>query len=292
MEQRVYPLCVTSKILQKREDGTPVPFEETLRFLTRAGFAEIDMSLEPPEVLQQGWRQAFEEKLRLCDQMGVRVRYAHLPYHYPKDDDASAWDDFALATRRAIDLAKMAGADCAAIHPHSFAKMDYDPDQERTHALRFLEPYQNHALQRGFPLALENMRGPGKGADPALRRFGTEVDVLLSVADTLQMGVCWDTGHGNISGQAQFSSITKIGKRLKMVHLNDNFADDDVHLAPFLGRVHWQEVVDGLQAVNYHGALNLEVHCNALPDALRELYALLMGAAAKKLQDMMNTNRT
>lgn len=280
-------LCVTSKIVAALQDGKRVPFEETLIFLKRTGFSEIDMSLEPPLLLSDDWESQLKERLRLCEREKVRIRYAHMPYHYPKEDNTAAWREFFIATCRAIDFAMQAGADCAAIHPHAFMTREYDPQKEYDHALRFLEPYQDYALKKGFTLALENMRGAGRDADPLIRRFGTEVRDVIALADALQMGVCWDTGHGNISGQNQREAITQIGPRLKMVHLNDNFALDDVHLALFLGNIDWNEVAEGLNAVHYQGSLNTEVHCNRLPDALRAPYAAYMAEAVQQLKQMM-----
>ena len=283
----MWNLCVTSKIIQQRQDGTAIPFGETLDFLKRAGFEEIDMSLEATLLLADNWQAEMENRLRLCEQAGIRIRYAHLPYHYPQAEDTAGWEDFSLATRRAIDFAVRAGADCAAIHPHTFPTRDYDPEKERARALQFLSPYQEYAVQRGFPLALENMRSAGHHADPALRRFGTAVEDVISLADELSMGICWDTGHGHISGNPQYESLVKIGHRLRMVHLNDNFAEDDVHLALFLGKIDWESVACGLRAVNYRGSLNTEVHCNTLPDALRTSYAAYMAEAVKKMKTML-----
>ena len=280
-------LCVTSKILQKTESGDDIPFEETLRFLKAAGFEEIDFGFDSKMLLQEDWKSGFEKKIRLCRQMNVRVRYAHLPYNYPGREEKEAWKHFYRASCRAMDLAQTAGADCAAIHPHTAMTQAYDPEKEHRQALAFLTPYLEYAQKIGFPLALENMRGPGRSASGAIQRYGMAAEDVIRLADELEMGICWDTGHGNISGQNQYASLIQIGKRLKMVHINDNEGEDDVHLAPFLGKIDWTQVVKALQEIRYTGSLNLEVQCNQLPDHLRTAYAAYMGCAAEKLQSMM-----
>ena len=68
-----------------------------------------------------------------------------------------------------------------------------------------------------------------------------------------------------------------------MVHINDNFAEDDVHLAPFLGRIDWQQTMKALKEIGYSGSMNLEVKCNALPMELRESYAAYMAASGRYL---------
>ena len=280
-------LCVTSGIISRRADGSRIPFDEALRFLKAAGFEEIDFGFNTPMLLAEGWREAFRLAVKQASDAGVRVRYSHLPFDYPKPDGAYDWDEFMLASRRAMALSVEAGVDCAAIHPRTSMTRDYDAARERDAALEFLAPYRDAAKAEGLTLALENMRGPGQSAPKEIQRYGTQVDELIGMADALGVGVCWDTGHANISAQPQRESIERVGARLKMVHLNDNFAEDDVHIAPFVGNVDWKGVAEGLKAVGFRGGLNLEVSCNRVPEALRESYAAYMAAAARQIGAMM-----
>ena len=151
-------------------------------------------------------------------------------------------------------------------------------------AYPILVPYRDEAKKAGLRLALENMRGPGKSADPAIRRFGMDIKEIIELADRLGIGICWDTGHGNISGQPQYASIHAVGDRLLMVHLNDNHDEDDIHLAPFLGTVKWRDAMTALREIGYRGSLNLEVQCVRVPEALRESYAAYMGKAVRELE--------
>lgn len=70
-----------------------------------------------------------------------------------------------------------------------------------------------------------------------------------------------------------------------MVHINDNFGEDDVHLAPFLGSLPWDDVLRALREVGYAGSMNVEVSCSRLPEALRKPYVAYMGAACRYLID-------
>ena len=280
-------LCVTSGIIRKYDDGTPVPFDEALSFLKRAGFDEIDLDITTPMMLREDWESNCHSMIDKSASLGIRIRYAHLPFDYPGNKSEYNWNDFYTASCRAISLAVAAGVDCAAIHPRAFMTRDYDAAAEHEAAFRFLTPYRDYAKQAGLTLALENSRGPGRSAPPEIKRYLTEVDDLIQLADELDIGICWDTGHANISAQAQKESLLKIGKRLKMVHINDNWAEDDIHTAPFLGNICWGEVMEGLKAVGYSGSLNLEVSCNRLPNALRPIYAEYMASSARVLIDMM-----
>lgn len=279
-------LCVSSHMLGTT--GTLDEFRETLAFNKRAGFEEIDFAFDTPMMLREGWQEDFRAKLAMAREAGVPIRYAHLPFDYPGAGKAYGWEEFYLASCRAIDLAVEAGADCAAIHPKTGLTREYDADKEHKAVIEFLAPYCEYANKAGLQLGLENMRGPGQSAPREIRRYLTETDDLIRVADELGTGICWDTGHAHISAQPQTESLVKVGKRLKMVHINDNFAEDDVHIAPFIGSVDWEGVAAGLRGAGYQGSMNLEVTSRKRPEEIRFEYAVYMAASARKLVKMMD----
>lgn len=280
-------LCVSSDIVTHRKDGSPLPFREALHFLREAGFEEIDHGFTTPSLLSENWKEDFLGKISAAREEGIRFRYTHLPFDYPGVDSTYGWEEFRLASIRAMELSVLAEADCAAIHPRTSMTRDYDAARERDAALGFLSLYRDEAEKAGLALALENMRGPGKSAPKEILRFGTETADLIKLADDLGIGICWDTGHANISAQRQEESLLLIGSRLRMVHVNDNFAEDDVHIAPFLGNTDWAGVARGLKGIGYEGSLNLEVTCNRRPEPLRADYARYMAASARLLVSMI-----
>lgn len=279
-------LCVSSGISEMLPDQIRLPFQAGVDLAREAGFEEFDMGLNSCQLLREDWEAALADMAETIHRSGMRIRYVHVPYDYPKNDGEEAWERFSLATFRAIDQVSAWGADCAAIHPRCYMKQDYDADREYAEATAFLRPFCEHAHQRGVTLGIEIMRGAGASAPARIRRFGTDTDVLIRLADEMGTAICWDTGHAHISLQAQAKSIRKIGSRLKMVHINDNFAEDDVHLAPFLGSVPWAEIMKALKEIGYSGSMNLEVKCNRLPEPLRAPYAAYMAASGRYLIDL------
>lgn len=278
-------LCVTSKIHAWRPDGSAVPFAEAVALAKKSGFTQLDYGFTSAALLREDWEEAAVNDYRTAQKAGLAFRYVHLPYDYPKTADK--WPDFFAASCRAMDLAVRFGAECAAIHPCTSMTKDYDHDRMRANALAFLRPYCEYAQKAHLTLALENMRGAGKSADPQIRRYATQVEDLWDLAQTLDIGICWDAGHGNISAQAQYEALKLIAPRLKMLHINDNYAEDDLHLAPFLGTINWQAVAKALCEIGYHGAINLEVTCNKRPLELRDSYAAYMGESAALLRTMI-----
>ena len=279
-------LCVSSGISATLPDRTPLPFQASVDLARQAGFEEFDVGLSSRLLLREDWQAALRDMETAMAQGGIRVRYVHSPYDYPRSGDPEDWARFSLASMRAIGQAAAWGADCAAIHPRCFMTPEYDADREYAEAVEFLKPFCEHAHQVGLALGIEIMRGAGASAPARIRRFATDTDVLIRLADELSSGICWDTGHAHISLQEQGKSIRKVGKRLKMVHINDNFAEDDVHLAPFLGKVKWEETMKALKEIGYAGSMNLEVKCNRLPESLRAPYAAYMAASGRYLIDL------
>ena len=282
-------LCVTTGFYRRYPDGSARPFSERIKFIKETGFTEIDFGLNESDLLEENAEKTFAAKADMAAAAGLKIRYSHLPFVYPKDDDAEAWERFRKASMIGIKVSKSFGVDCTVIHPGSVRRRDYDHDAERKYAVEFLTPYCDEAAKVGLDLVFENMRGPGLSGPWEIRRFCTETNDLISLADEFGCGICWDTGHGNISGQYQYNSIMKIGKRLRELHINDNFAEDDVHIAPFLGTVPWDEVARALHDVGFKGSLNLELECTKRPVPLQKAYADYVIASARLLRDMIQT---
>jgi sugar phosphate isomerase/epimerase len=68
---------------------------------------------------------------------------------------------------------------------------------------------------------------------------------------------CCDTGHANCEG-SQYDEIMAIGEELYAIHYNDNHGTKDDHVAPFLGRLNHDEIINALLDVNFKGYFTLE----------------------------------
>ena len=273
-------LCVSYDILPTRASTAA---EETA-FAQKAGFDEFDWDIPVKTRLADEYEKNILGAAETVIKGGMRIRYVHLPFSYPAENDAESWEFFRIASFRAIDMAKKLGAEAAAIHPRTSMREDYDHDKEASDALEFLKPYVEYAHKVGLTLGLENMRGAGRSAPARIRRYATDVNDLIYLADSLSIGVTWDTGHANISMQDQVKSLEKVGSRLVLVHLNDNFGEDDIHLAPFLGNIRWDGVMKTLKKIDYRGSLNMEVTTSRRPAALRESYAAYMNESLRELR--------
>jgi len=131
-------------------------------------------------------------------------------------------------------------------------------------------------------LVVENMRLVPKPTPS--HRYCQAPEELCDIADTLGVGICWDFGHANIGDLKQSEALKYVGKRLKMVHLNDNCGKDDDHLPPFIGKVDWRDAMHGLALAGFEGLLNYELHTNTLPENMRIPFAEYLTRAARELE--------
>ncbi len=87
------------------------------------------------------------------------------------------------------------------------------------------------------------------------------------------VGICWDTGHAQVSGHDQRAAIESLGSRLKALHIQENDGGSDDHLLPFAtvrNGVKWHDVAQALGAIGYGGAFVFETRnaFDAVPDEL------------------------
>ena len=174
-----------------------------------------------------------------------------------------------------IDDPMVAGSD---LSPRDFNLKIFD---------ELLETAQKHKVG----IAIENTHFPFFAGNAIAR--GTED--LIDLVDTLgseYVGVCWDIGHANLnwlykgaeSLANQSQQLKLIGSRLKATHIHDNNAKKmaaavklsepnaafvaDEHIQPFMGTVDWDDVIKGLDEINYSHYFTYETHnsVNNLPD--------------------------
>jgi sugar phosphate isomerase/epimerase len=81
---------------------------------------------------------------------------------------------------------------------------------------------------------------------------------ILATMDTVQVGVCLDTGHANLTGDI-YSIMHKLSRHLRMVHAHDNNGKGDEHLPPGKGYIDWSRVLNELDGTGFGGGFILEL---------------------------------
>lgn len=266
-------LSAATGIYQQRGDS-PVhrDLNEVITVLHEIGYDTFDLSLasaERPEFILGGedWKRRVEELGNTAAKLGVTFFQSHLPFVSgnamaadPKFREPGYREWFFECTRRAYHASHMLGVGWTVLHPLTFPEYNYEAraSLEANHAL--YDEYVDLGVRLGVGTALENLVPPWD------RRLGMiycqHYDQLIELTDSFKspmVGVCWDTGHANLSQLNQERALRAVGGRLKVLHINDNHARvRDEHYLPYMGDVDWDSFFRGLAAIGYDGALSYE----------------------------------
>ncbi len=248
------------------------------RFYKDAGFDAVDLRLTTLDLTSDGWQPQVEQILKDSDTLGIRSELGHLPY-----DGMSDVENFKARMHRAIDASAALGLTCAVLHPNAttLPMRKYRHKEQYDMVMDLLAPFAEHAHRIGLSIAIENMRVvPGA---MHVHRFCQSPNEVCEIADALGIGVCWDFGHANISGVQQSEALAYIGKRLKVIHVNDNRGIDDEHILPFTGNVEWKDAMHGLALAGFEGLFNFELNTSRLPVSMQKIYAAYVVESAGEL---------
>ncbi len=276
----------TTLITNTRKTGDVLAYiRESIAFHKHMGFNALDFPMSLIEKYPEKWQEIAETARETAEKENIRFELCHLPFSVAIAKDESLIPDFCRRMHICIDAAAVLGVDAAALHPNctTLPETDYNSEAEYEKNLRHLSPFAEHAARLGVTLALENMRIVRTSVP--VRRFGQSPEELCRIADELGIGVCWDFGHANICKVKHSDALPYIGKRLKMLHINDNEGNEDSHIPLFIGTTDWKDAMLGLKLSCFNGLLNFELNTGKLPPELHEPFAKTMLASAEVLEN-------
>lgn len=264
------------------------PFSEwvsdSLKFHKDIGFDALDFSLTLVDFkTDDAWHEPIEAAVAASENVGIKFEICHLPFSTKLNTHPDFVPIFNEQMHRAIDAARALGVSYAVLHPNttSVPMEKFDISAERESVLSHLSPFAEHAARVGLNIVVENTRLV-HGLRPT-HRYCQTPEELCDIADALGIGICWDFGHANLAGLKQSRALEYVGRRLKVLHVNDNSGHDDEHIIPFCGNVDWKDAMHGLSLAGFNGLFNYELSHGRIPNELREDYSLYSLATAKKL---------
>ena len=243
--------------------------EEALVQIARAGFQAADlcfvaygrpgMPMSAPD-----WRTWVRRQKELAETLGLETNQGHAHYYPAAESYRYTQEDWQAAEaliRRDIEAAGICAIPWLVIHPDSHLK-----DGNYSRRLSLQKEYERFsrlgdlAARWNVGIAIENMI-----AGSSAGRFGCTyedlMDLLNLLKDDERFGICWDTGHANLNQSDQPSAIRAMGKRLRCLHVNDNYCrGSDDHTLPFLGTIAWEPIMDALNESGYQGDFTYEIH--------------------------------
>jgi sugar phosphate isomerase/epimerase len=240
---------MTSIATDYRQD-TGSPYQH-LQAIAAAGFTHVhwchhwntDFVYAAPEISQiQDW----------LAELGLQVTDIH----------ASAGNEMAWVSEREyerlagvelvanrLEMAARLGCDVAVLHIPGEPQEEPQRRAYWDRVRKSLDALARCSRATGVRLAFEN------GGTPQSR---LPIATVLSDYGPDFMGLCYDSGHGNISGDGLDQLATHAG-RLLAVHLHDNDGSSDQHILPFMGTVDWGRLVGLIARSSYRKWVNLEV---------------------------------
>jgi sugar phosphate isomerase/epimerase len=241
-------LSITTDFLT--DNGCPEP---SLRLIAEAGFTHVhwchqwntDFLYEEPEIRQIGrWLKDFG--LRLLDLHATDGREKRWTSPLPHERETGV-----SLVRNRIDMTAALGADVIVMHVPGVGGRTADPgvwDRLR----RSLDELAPHARQRGVRIALENGHDSFQNIRELLGAYGPEY-----------LGICYDSGHGNIAipaaaGGGGLDVLDELKPRLLALHLHDNDGTNDQHRLPFTGTVDWPRVARIIAGSGYRKCVSME----------------------------------
>lgn len=228
-------------------------------------FFEIQELLE-----KDNYEEIFKDIIEFLNNSSITFNIAHAPIHYPfffntyyKRDDIDMLTNRIL---RALDISKAVGVKKIVIHVGTYLDENYNYDVEKSieHNIKYLEPFVKKAVENNLLVAIENGTQMEKD-DPQFKNTAPYIDELIKIVEYYNnkygkevLGICFDFGHANVGNLDMYKEIKKIGKKLIVTHIHDNYGTDS-HNQPFDGTINWDEVRKALTEIDYDGELTSEV---------------------------------
>ena len=230
-------LALTTDYVSSHGDATPY-----LRRIAAAGFTHVhwchewntDYEYSPAEIdfLHQRLTECGLQLLDLHGSAGQARRWFAA-------DEAERQAGVTLVQNRIAMTARL-GGQTVVMHAAADA---LDPLR------RSLDALAPVARRHGIRIAIENTETTAQFAAPRQ---------LLEAYPPDFLGLCYDSGHGNLTGQRGLDELETLTDRLIALHLHDNDGSGDHHQLLFTGTVDWPRLATLIARSSYRGCVSSE----------------------------------
>lgn len=225
---------------------------EAIPAMADQGVTAVEIGVGTPEYYDHRSGSQIQKLLDTLSASGVRVHSIHAPFG--ANYDVSSSDDKVHergvdALIGSIELASVMDADKVIVHASDVLNGDRPRRADRARGV--LREMASVASESGIVLALENLPPNYLGHTPE------ELIALLDGTDRATVGVCFDSGHANLSGH--FSEFAGAMLPLAVTtHLHDNDGSADQHLFPGSGNIDWHNFGKTYRILECKAAIMLE----------------------------------
>ena len=278
-------ICAPSRVYFEHPRGK-FSHSAMVDYFDKIGIGAIDMSFESLDYSDSSLRSVLYAAARRAKEKNISMPLCHLSFYMPDPKNGELMAEFQKELMRGIDMAALMGISRAVTHPIALYSKDVSYGDWVRANMAFLTPVVEYARDKGVRILIENMPSDKEAPDNHL--YGSCALNISSLADKLSCGVCWDTGHANISGFKQSEQLKTIGDRLEALHIHDNDGIKDSHRLPFDGEVDWDDVAEGLRCCDKPIIVSVEVTAWALPgdEKTRENFGQLILSRARRFMSL------
>ncbi len=261
-----------SIISEHFQDDSSYGLAETFRRIAQIGFDGVDYTLVPvtgkkvynPFEDEKGWRAHFKKASEEIKKNGLTCEQVHAVFPTNKENQGINFigDEEVELMKKQIEATEILGAPYMVVHSINIARNYSDLDLDYEANMDMLSKFVPLFEKSSVSLALENIFK----SDPLRDRFcitGSSTPErlcrLIDDAHSDSVVACLDTGHAHLVGVNPEAFVKILGKRLKVLHVQDCYGRGDHHNAPGCGNIDWHKFTTALAQIGYDGALNLEV---------------------------------
>lgn len=238
-------------------------FKNGLEELEKSKFNNANFNFcEIQELLDyENYEEIFDEIIRNSN---IKFNIAHAPIHFPfffntyyNLDKKNLYEQRII---RAINLCSKLKVEWIVLHVGTVLGLNgsYDLKQSIEENIKYLSEFLEVAVKKNIKIAIENGTNMEEEVTPTIDELINIVDYYNDYYNKEVLGICFDFGHANVGKLDIYSEIKKIGSRLKVTHIHDNYGTD-THNFPSDGDIDWKKVIKVLKEINYSGELTLEV---------------------------------
>jgi len=187
--------------------------------------------------LQGGWfldREGREKIKPLVEEK--RVLSVHLPMGKDSDISNPETKNKAIQTIKKILEGVPQEKLNLILHPGEVLREGEKEEERISLSISSIKEILSFVEGSPWRIALENMPPHYVGSSVDAFRF------LFEELDTSKIGMCLDTGHGNLTGNL-LHLIKSFSGRILSIHLHDNDGSGDKHLQVPYGTIKWEKII-------------------------------------------------
>ena len=280
-------------------DNNPL---EGFQLLKEAGFDCVDFSLnaylDNKKVYKGEINDFFDKSVEELEtffaphkeaaaQAGIRIHQMHMPYPLHVPNGGAEMNDYLwhVVAPKSLHVCKFFGCKYIVVHGFKLARFLGSEELEWAETEKFLRFLAPMAKEMAITLCVENLynslgnhmvEGPCCDVEKVVRR----IDALNEEFGAEVLGFCFDVGHANLVGIDIYDFLTRLGHRLKVLHVHDNDGISDLHQIPFTftktrenkTSTDWDGFMCALREIKFDGVINFEASpvVSAFPDEMKK----------------------